>query len=902
MSWPGELVRRIGMLLRKRRLDAELEEEMRLHLELRQQENLESGAAVDDARRNAILKFGGIEQLKEDCRDARGTQWAESTLQDIRLALRTLRKSPGFTITAILTLALGIGANTAIFQLLDAVRLRSLPVSDPQALATIQIKGGNHGFGINAGSDSNLTYPLWEQIRGHQQGFSQVFAWTNWGFQLGQGTQARDARGLWVSGGMFPALGLIPVKGRLFSVEDDQPGCGTPGVVLSYAFWQSEFGGQESAIGTKLVIEDHSVEVIGVTPPGFFGLEVGRTFDFAVPLCSEAGFHPGDLTKSRRDFFWLTVMGRLKPGRILPQASAEMDALSPGVMEATVPSGYSAQSLNSYRKYRLAVYSAGNGVSELRKTYDTSLWLLLGITGLVLLIACANLANLMLARASTREREMAVRLALGASRWRLIRQLLSEGLVLAAAGATLGVAFAAAFSRSLVWLISTEYNRLQLNLSVDWSVLAFVAAIAILTCAIFGLAPAFRSSRAEPGAALKAGSRGMTAGAERFSFQRMLVVSQIAVSLVLLVGALLFVRSFRNIMTVDPGFREKDILITFVSFEKLKLPPDRYEPFRQGLLEQIRSIPQVESAATSTHVPFNGSWTSGINVDGVEGPSKFTWASPGYFETLQIPLIAGRDFNDRDTSTSPRVAIVSESFIHKFLGGRNPIGKIIRTAPEPNYPAAEYEIVGVVKDTKYADLREEVQPPEAFAPASQFPAKGPWTSALIRSSHPLPTVISALRGKLSEVSPEIVADYDILQKQIENSLMRERAMALLSGFFGALAALLAIIGLYGVISYVVAMRRNEIGIRMALGASRQNIAGIIIRHTLQLLALGIVAGVLLSLVATRGAGSLLFGLQPNDPLTLIAAAVSLVTVALLASYLPAYRASRVDPMKALRYE
>src|SRR5258708_25118892 len=365
---------------------------------------------------------------------------------------------------------------------------------------------------------------------------------------------------------MFPALGLIPVKGRLFSAEDDQRGCGKPGVVLSYAFWQSEFGGQESAIGSKLVIEDHCVEVIGVTPPGFFGLEVGRTFDCAVPLCSEAGYHPGDPAKSRRDFFWLTVMGRLEPGRILAQASAEMDALSPGVMEATVSSGYGTESLNSYRKYRLAAYPAGNGVSELRKIYDTSLWLLLGITGLVLLIACANLANLMLARASTREREMAVRLALGASRWRLIRQLLSEGLVLAAAGATLGVALAAAFSRSLVRLISTEDNQLQLNLSMDWRVLAFVAPLAILPCAIFVLAPAFRSSRAEPGAALKAGSRGMTAGAERLSFQRMLVGSQIAVSLVLLVGALLFVRSFRHLMTLAPRFRQKGILITVVSF------------------------------------------------------------------------------------------------------------------------------------------------------------------------------------------------------------------------------------------------------------------------------------------------------------------------------------------------
>ena len=451
-------------------------------------------------------------------------------------------------------------------------------------------------------------------------------------------------------------------------------------------------------------------------------------------------------------------------------------------------------------------------------------------------------------------------------------------------------------------LISTEGNQMQLNLNVDWSVLAFVAAIAVLTCAIFGLAPALRSSRAEPGAALKAGSRGMTAGTERFSFQRMLVVSQIAVSLVLVVGALLFVCSFRNLMSVDPGFRERDILITFINFEKLKLPPDRYEPFRRDLLEQIRSIPQVESAATSTHLPFNGSWTSGINVDGVEGPSKFTWTSPGYFQTLQIPLIAGRDFNDGDTATSPRVAIVSESFIHKFLGGRNPIGKIIRTAPEPNYPAAEYEIVGIVKDTKYANLREEIQPAEAFAPASQFPAKGPSTSALIRSSYPLSTVISALRAKLSEVNPEIEAEFSVLEKEIQDGLMRERTMALLSGFFGGLAALLATIGLYGIISYVVAMRRNEIGIRMALGASRQNVVAIVIRQTFQLLAVGIVIGVVLSVVVTRGAGSLLFGVQPNDPLTLLVASASLVTIALLASYLPAYRASRIDPMKALHYE
>src|SRR5712692_1742463 len=480
-------------------------------------------------------------------RKTRGAVSAEFMMHDLRFAWRALRKNWGFAATAILTLALAVGANTAIFQLLDAVRLRNLPVADPARLAAVHVKNGTRGFGFavfdartTGDNETMLSYPMWEQIRLHPQSFSGVFAWAQTGsVSLGEGAQERRARGLWVSGEIFSVLGVPPLRGRVFAEKDDQPNCGLPGVVISYPLWQSEFGGQDSAIGSRLMVERRPTEVIGVTPRSFFGLEVGKTFDFAVPFCSLTTYFPAAETMTRSDLFWLRVDGRLKPGGTLEQASSQLGAMSPGLIEATLPSGFSSTSLKVYRNYRLTVFPAGTGVSSLRQTYDTSLWLLLTITAMVLLIACANLANLMLVRASTREREMAVRLALGASRWRLIRQLLSEGLLLAAGGALLGIVLAGVFSRSLIRFLSTEGDTIRLDLSMDWRVLLFTGLIAIATCVIFGLVPAFRSSRADPGLALKSGSRGSTAGPERFSFQRLLVVSQLAVSVVLLVGALL---------------------------------------------------------------------------------------------------------------------------------------------------------------------------------------------------------------------------------------------------------------------------------------------------------------------------------------------------------------------------
>jgi putative ABC transport system permease protein len=825
----------------------------------------------------------------------------ESSVQDLRVAFRSLRKSPGFAITAILTLALGIGVNASIFQLMDAVRLRSLPVADPDRLASVEIRGGVKNF-IPV-RPSELSYPLWEQVRDHQESFSSVFAWRTNHVRIGEGVDERRAVALWLTSEAFNTLGISPAAGRFFSPEEYQVNCGTPGAVISYSFWQSQFGGQESAIGSTFLIERKPTRVIGVTPPRFFGLEVGHTFDFALPLCSTPSYHDDLPYFTRPDYFFLTVMGRLKFDWTLSRASAQLESISPGIIAATVPSGYSNAALDIYRRYQLVAYRAGHGVSSLQ-TYDSSLWLLFGITALVLLIACANLANLMLVRGNSRQREVAVRLALGASRWRLIRQSLAEGLILAVSGATFGMLLAAAFSRVIVWLISSTREAVQLDLGLDWRVFVFTGTLALLTCLIFDLWPAIRSSQTSPGIALKSGNRGTTQGRERFSFQQTLVVAQIAVSMVLLVGALLFVRSFRNLVTYNPGFREEGIVLGYFNLSHRKLNGlESYDRAVRDLLGQIRINPGVESAASTTHIPLNGStWQLVVHGAESEGPSKFTWISPGYFETMHIPLRAGRLFSDElDTRDSPHVMIVNEVFAHTFFGHDNPVGKTIRTIGEPGFPGIEFQIVGVVQDTKYGSLRDPI-PPQSYAPGAQFPLGQTAVFVFVHTSIPPDRVIPILRASVQEHDPEMDYELMVYQNTVEDTLGQERMMAFLSGSFGALAALLTMVGLYGVISYITTMRRNEIGIRMALGADRNDVLGLISRQTLQMLGIGVLLGILISLAATRGASSLLFGLHPNDPLSILYAAGLLIVVAFLAGFIPARRASLINPSSALRDE
>jgi predicted permease len=828
--------------------------------------------------------------------------WIDHALRDIRYAARVLRTSPGFTLVAVLSLAVGIGANTAIFELIDAIRLRPLPVSRAEELADVRIAGGNRGWGLVDNENSQLTYPLWKQIQQEQRAFSGIFAWGTTPFLVGIGPDARLIRGLWVSGDAFRVLGVTPAAGRLIGPADDQRGC-QPVVVLNHAFWKAEFGGDPAAIGRTLTILDRPVPVIGVTAPAFFGLEVGKRFDIALPTCAAAAWgSPID----RRDWSWLSVMGRLDRGRDVTRAAEHMKGISAQLLEATLPSGRSAASLDQYRSFRLTALPAATGVSRLRTTYGDALWLLLAMTGLVLLIACTNLVNLFLARATAREQELAVRIAIGASRGRVMAQLLVESLLLAAGGSMLGAIIARPLSRALLSLLATENDPLHLDLRTDWPVLAFTAAVGILTCVIFGLVPSLRASRLDPGAAMKTGGRGLTASRERMATQRCLAAAQVTVSLVLMFGAILFARSFRNLMTLDTGFkREGVVLARFADFSD-RPTPERVLAGESELLARVRSIPQVTGAAATTKLPLDSSsWTMafvGGASDGVERhSSKFTYVSPQYFGTVGMRFLAGRDFDGGDTAGSRRVAIVNETFVRRYLTANRVIGTTVRTIGEPGYPETVYEVVGVVSDTKYSGLREAIQP-ITFVPLTQHPSLRQWPAMVIRSSAPPASVVAGIKHVVSEFRPNMSTMFTVLETQVRDSLVLERLMAWLAGGFGALAALLSVVGVYGVISYFVVRRRQEIAIRLALGAGRARVVRLVLRDIGVLLVIGLTLGAAASAIAARAASGLLFGLSPQDPATLAAAIGVLAGSAMVACLLPALRASRIDATTALRSE
>jgi putative ABC transport system permease protein len=894
----------VARLLNKRRLEAELRRELEYHIQRQIDDYKEEGLTEAEARRRARLQFGGSEQVREACRDARGTRWLESVFEDLRFSQRVLRKSPGFTIAAVVTLALGIGANLAIFRLLDAVRLRSLPVKDPHELAIVQLADRTGWRGSQTTAYPALTNPIWEQFRDSQQSFSGVLAWGDNDFNIAPGGEARMVPGLFVSGDFFKVLGVSPLLGRVFTAAEDQRGCGLPGAVISYAFWQSEFGGDTSVIGRKLTLNYHKAEIVGVTPASFSGPEVGRSYDVAVPICSQAVLWNEGNWLNEGTVWWLTVMGRLKPGESREFANAQLRATSPALFRETLPSNYPTENVNDYLKFKLKAMPASGGVSFLRDQYDTPLVLLLAITGLVLLIACANLANLILARSTARAHEFAVRLAIGASRRRLVQQLLTEALLLTLCGLVAGLFVSDGLIHFLIALLDPQGSDLFLDLRPDWRMLAFTVSVGTLTCTLFGVTPAFQATRAAAAEALKAGGRTLSVTRQRFGLRQFLVVAQVSLSLVLIIGALLFSGSLRNLMAVDTGFRQNGILIAYIDLSRLKIPAGERIEFKRNLLERVRAVPGIVSAAQVEVLPLSGNGTDNAvwKDEATAAPkavSNFNWLGPGYFRTMGITLLSGRDFNEHDTASSPRVAIVNQSFARKLGLGADPVGQRFRREATPSSPETVFEIVGFVKDTKYHNLREEFAP-IAFLPIAQDMQPDPFEQIVIRSGTTMAATVSGVRTATEQTSRSIGLDFRVFQDVVRDGLTRERLMATLSGMFGILAALIASVGLYGLMSYVVARRTNEIGVRVALGATRAEIVLLILRQAGGLLAGGIGIGLMLALVATRMAQSMLFGLKPYDVLTFILAALLLATVTLLASYLPARRAARLEPMTALR--
>ena len=885
--------------------DGERAREIDAHLAHEIDDNIARGMTVDEARAAARRKLGNPTRVREEIYAMNTIGWLDAAWRDLRYGARVLRRNPTFAVVTILSLALGIGANTAIFQLIDAIQFRTLPVTAPQQLVEVR-PAKLREFGNTTGRRAVATNAIWEEIRRDQRIFDGVFAWGTARFDLSTGGQSRFIDGLWVSGEFFNVLGLLPHSGRLLAPSDDVKGCGSPGAVLSYPFWQREYGGAASAVGSTIQLNGHPFAIVGVAPAGFFGVEVGRTFDVAVPICSEPIVEPDRDAVAKRHYWWLDVIGRLRPEVSVDQASAALTAISPAVFQAAMAPQFPPEYAKEFAAMKLRALPAATGVSYLRGSYSQPLWILLGVAGVVLLIACANLASLMLARATARSREIAIRLAIGASRMRIVRQMLAESLLIAASGAVLGLFLARALSRFLVAFISTDADRLFFDLGSDWRVLMFTSAVAALACILFGLTPAIRATRDSAAVAVKSG-RGLTDSRERFGLRRLLVAIQVALSLVLLVGGFLFVRTVRNLANVNPGFRTSDVLIADFDARAAHVPPAMQPQFERDLREHIAAIPGIESVADGAIEPLVGSiWNDRVKIGGAVQQKivNENHVSPGFFHTFDIPLLAGRDFTERDLPGTPYVAIVDESFGEAYFGSKRPIGRTFQMEVSPGDPDPTYEIVGIVSNSKYGDVREKLGPVAYFAEA-QMPTPDAALSEVqvfVRSRLPMSALTPEITAAAREQAPGMLVSYRVFATDIAASFLPERLMATLSGFFAALAAILAVIGLYGVMAYMVARRRKEIGIRMALGAEAARVLRMVLREAGVLLAVGAAAGIALALVAGRTASGLLFGIKPWDPIALVSAVAGLCAVGLVASWWPARRAARVSPTVALREE
>jgi putative ABC transport system permease protein len=893
-------------LLGRGRLERELDAELRDHLERSVADEVRAGASQEEARRRAALALGGVEQVKEACRDARGTRLLEDLASDLRYGLRLLRKSPAFTAVALISLALGIGANTAIFTLIDSLILRALPVRDPGRL--VRLEGGS------------WTNPIWEQVRARQHDlFDGAAAFSEDRIDMASGGEADFAQGLWVSGGFFDVLGVRPLLGRVLSPADDIRGGGPggPAAVISYPFWQRRYGGAADVVGRTLRLKGVPFTIVGVTPRGFFGPSVGYSFDAAVPI-GMVDRVEGDPERTGADgrldgrsFWWLEILARLRPGVTVDEATRALRVVQPQIREATLPSGWPSRDLERYlRDGALTLVPAANGFSDMRGRYAGPLFAVMSVVVLVLLTACANLASLLLARANARRHELGTRLALGASRRRLAFQLLTESLLLALPGALIGLAFAGWATRLLVTQISGgRLGPASLDLSLHWHVLLFTLTVALATALLFGIAPALRVGRIPPQHAMQQPGRSL-AGEGPGALGGPLVVAQVALSLVLVFGAGLFLRTFSRLVTRDIGVDRDGILLVNLDAQRSHVPPEGRAALFERAVAAAAAVPEASGAAASFLNPLSGQgWNGRFEVErgtvALDDRQRLAWVNavtPGWFAAYGVPLVSGRDFDQRDRAGAPEVALVNEAFARRFLPGRSPLGRVLLRQGRPDRPEPPLEVVGLVKDAVYRSPRDPMEP-TVYLPLAQVNPNDMWPVATlgVRSRRGSPAALSKpLRAALARVDPNLSLTFRLLSDQVDAAVGSERLVAGLSGFFGLLALVISAVGLYGVTSYAVTRRRTEIGVRMALGADAVSVVRLLLGRVGRLIALGLAIGSALSLGAARFVRSMLFGLGPADPATLLAAALVLVLVGLAAAGLPARRAARIDPAAVLR--
>jgi len=890
-------------IFRRKRFESDMDAELGFHIETYVDDLVRSGLDRTEARRRARIEFGAIEAAKDECRQAWGLQRMDELRADIRFTFRTLRQNPGYAAIAILSLSLGIGANTAIFGLVDAVMLRILPVRDPGRLVFLQNVG-------TQGPNGGPPYPCFELFRDRAKSFEAMAAFSASNMEIAidglshRGGGREQVRGVWVSGNFYQMLGIRPLLGRTLTSSDDRTvgrgGADGPVAVISRAYWRQRFGGDAAVVGRTIRLFEHSVTIVGVMPSEVMSLDPGRPIDIAVPMMMS---DPAMLRE--RGSWWLDVVARLKPGVGVDQARAESDSLFQAYMsDVQIPPAIRKLAFD-----HMELAPAAGGMDRLRTKFRKPLTALLILAGLVLLAACVTVANLMLARATSRQKEFAVRLAIGAARGRLIRQTLTETLVLVAAGSALGIALARQGEGALAAFFAEGNNQIVLDLSLNGRILLFTLTVSLLTGLTFGLLPALRAARVDPAAGLQSGARSIAGSRASLRLSRGLVILQVALSMVLLASAGVFIHSLRQLESVDPGFSREGILTLEVAPEESWFGKPEWLALQTELIDRVRRMPAVRSASWSTMTPLSGR-DRGVILDvpgfvprtETDKDVHLVSVSPEYFATLGMPLVLGRAFGAGDGGSAPNAAILNETAARFYFGSAHPIGKRVKFAHHAANGVGDYEIIGVVKDAKHESLREE---PWRFIyiPIAQAIDRVNRLALSVRCALDPMALAAPIRKEVQSArSTLLITNVSTMEKQVRLSLIRERLVSTLATAFGAVALVLACIGLYGILAYAVTRRTSEIGIRMALGATRGGMVWLILREAVALAAGGIAIGVPAALAVGHISQALLYGVEPFDLPALTCAVLVLLVFAAIAGIVPARRAGNMDPMSALRCE